>query len=405
MFLKGKFKEHSRERLGTIPKTILENLRLKTVIWVHAVSVGEVRLACNMLEDLKNQNPSCTFLLTLNTASSRAMAEKILTKSCYNIMYFPMDFSWIMRRFIKQLNPKTCIVVETEIWPNMIDSLCRLGCPIVLVNGRISDKAFRSYKKIAPFIRPYVRLIDTILVQNETFKKRFLDLGAVAERISVTGNMKYDLQMPEHDHQIESIRKKFDKNSIHVMLASTHDPEESLILEQLKDLLMAKKVVLWVAPRHLNRIEDVWKISESYRLSIRKLSDCKDSTELLRTDVLVVDEWGILNKCYPFMDCVVMGGSFTNVGGHNIGEPAVCGKMIFHGPHMENFEDMRRLFAQQNACLEVADVYQLRKQLENFIQNREPYHLIANRARVVMRSSMGATKRNIKVIQNVFTKK
>lgn len=404
LLAKKKFKKGYSERLGRIPESVLKNLKSGKVIWVHAVSVGEVRLACNMMQLMRMQMPDKVFLLTVNTESSREIAGKILTDDCYNIMYFPLDFSWIMKGFIKNVQPVGCVIIETEIWPNMIDRLKESGCPIVLVNGRISDKAFKSYRKITPFIRPYVKKIDRILVQNETYKKRFLSMGASLESVAVTGNMKYDLQVPDYDSSIEKIRKSLNPAAVHVMIASSHLPEEKMIADELRDQMISGKVVLWIAPRHLNRIESV--ISSITRDSERLLrfSEWRAGHDYASIQIIVVDEWGILNKCYPFVDCVVMGGTFTDVGGHNIGEPAVCGKMIFHGPQMRNFEDMKNLFLQQNASIEVRDVQVLKNQLVNFTENREPYYLMAGRAKAVMRSSMGATKRNVEVIKDVFTK-
>ncbi|MCA9395841.1 MAG: hypothetical protein KC649_01620, partial [Candidatus Omnitrophica bacterium] len=209
---------------------------------------------------------------------------------------------------------------------------------------------------------------------------------------------------PDYDGRIEKIRRSLNPAAIHVMIASSHAPEEKMIADELADQMASGKVVLWIAPRHLNRIEHV--ISSITRDSehLLRFSEWSSEENYTSIQIIVVDEWGILNKCYPFVDCVVMGGTFTDIGGHNIGEPAICGKMIFHGPQMRNFEDMKNLFLQQNASIEVSDVQALKNQLVNFTQNREPYHLMAGRAKAVMRSSMGATKRNVEVIKNVFTK-
>ena len=417
---KGKHKEGWRERCGVLPNSVQERLRGKRVLWLHAVSVGEVRLACRLIEQvrpvLQNEGSERTeILLTTTTTSGKRVAQDTLG-ALGNVVYFPFDWSPALNRFLTTVKPSVTVLFETEIWPNLLFKLKQQGIPALIVNGRISDKAFRRYRLIASVFKRTMNRITLCLAQSEEHRQRFIRLGLSAEKVHVTGNMKFDLECPSPSRQIQAALEKFrqDSNTVVLLGASTHSGEEEILLEVYQQLRQeASGLRLVLAPRHLERLAEVESIIRSKGFSALRLSILMDGSvngsaalsgqDALAGPILVIDKWGVLNQTYACADLIYVGGSLVPIGGHNLAEAAIAGKPVFHGPRMNNFRDMEEEFSHRGARILVDDAASLKHQVLKLIQHPQDRIDLGKKAKQVVLENRGATEKNIKEILECFS--
>lgn len=381
LVIKGKAHRDFRERLGKLPPPF-EKIGALRPIWVHAVSVGEVLAVKDFVKKLHARLPERKIVLSTTTKTGNDIARKVLNENILKF-YFPLDFSLVARRVANFINPSLLVVMETEIWPNLILELSRRKIPIVFINGRISDRSFKGYKKIKFFFKDILKRISLFSMRSERDGEFIKALGAPVENVRVTGNMKFDIET-----DTRAVLKRSDLGigeSEELLIAgSTHAGEEEIVLDVYS--VLAKKfrnLRLLIAPRHIDRAKTIKKMIE--RMGLK--------------NILVLDTLGELSRLYRLATIVFMGGSLVKRGGHNIVEPAVFGKPILFGPYMFNFRDMARSFLENKAAIEVKNRKELLGTLEMLLKDGNRRSILGRNAKELIDKSKGATERNIHEVE------
>ena len=394
------YRKRLGERMGYYPFTLQKS------IWVHAVSVGEVLAAIPLIKALKSRHPNTLFLVTTMTPTGADRVKVALGKSVYHA-YIPYDVPDAMSRFLKKMNPIVAIIMETELWPNLIASCNKKQIPICLVNARLSEKSAKGYARIAGLTRNMLQKINIIAAHGEKDAERFVQLGAPKDRISVTGNIKFDLELPQQlVDQSKEIREKLGRDRFIWIAASTHEGEEEKILAAHR-LLLKKypEALLILVPRHPDRFDAVMKLCEqsafkTVRRSLSSHSFCEEP--LSEMNVYLGDTMGELLLLYGVSDVAFVGGSLVSRGGHNMLEPGALGKPILTGPYLFNFAEISELFVSANALIKVPDEKTLAEQLDRFIKNPDERTQTGKRALRVMDANRGALQKQLELIEKVL---
>ncbi|MEE9500399.1 MAG: 3-deoxy-D-manno-octulosonic acid transferase, partial [Candidatus Omnitrophota bacterium] len=352
LVIKGKAHSDFRERFGKLPRSF-EGIGALRPIWVHAVSVGEVLAVKNFVEKLHAKLPERKIVLSTTTKTGADLARRVLNENILKF-YFPLDFSFVARRVANFINPSLLVVMETEIWPNLILELSRRKIPIVLINGRISDRSFKGYKKIKFFFKDILKRVSLFLMRSEKDARYIKTLGAPGENVRVTGNMKFDIEKTSDGIARTKSDLGIGESEELLIAGSTHGGEEEIVLDVYSHLAKEfQNLRLLIAPRHIDRAKTIKKMVE--RMGLK--------------NILVLDTFGELSRIYGLATIVFMGGSLVKRGGHNIVEPAVFGKPIVFGPYMFNFRDMARSFLENKAAIKVKNRKELLETLEMLLKD------------------------------------
>ena len=399
---KGKLGRGAAARFGSVPPPICEALAGRRTVWVHAVSVGEIGLAVSLANRLRERLPEAKFLLTTTTHAGYAVAQKIKNEEDL-LTFFPVDLPWCVRAFLNSTQPSLLVLLETEIWPNLIRQLAKRGVPVLLANGRISDRAFGRYLGTRFFLKRVFRHVDGISAQDERMRSRFLALGASAEQVSVNGNLKYDWEpSPYQDGAAAPLKRALRGSAPFLMIAgSTHEGEEEIffrIYPQVRRNFPHARLL--VAPRHLERLASIEQAAarcglRAFRITTSSYSALSNAGE---SDVWLLDQVGVLAPLYECAWQVFVGGSLVPVGGHNLAEPAFYAKPILFGPHMHNFRSMASEFKAQRAAIEVAGAEALQREWENGLRDPAGLGAMGRAARELVRRHQGATQKNVEWI-------
>lgn len=362
-------------------------------IWIHAVSVGEVIAVSRMIKELSEHY---RIILSTITDTGQKVAQERFKNWNVKVVYMPFDISWAIKRFLKNFSPVAIILTETELWPNLI-RIASKTTPVILINGRLSDKSFKGYSKIKFFIKPLLKRLSLICVQENPYKEKFITLGAEEEKIHVTGNMKFDIELKE-------IYFPWENNIPHpiILAGSTHEPEEEFILNSFISLGINGTLI--IAPRHPERFGEVEtlikrKIAQSVtKIQFSKLSEAKSFFSLQPSAlIMLVDEMGILGSLYRICDIAIIGGSFIPHGGQNPLEPAYWKKPIICGPYMHNFPFIED-FIKEKGCL-IADKNSLVNVMRELVENYELRQTTGNKAYQLFLNKSGATKKTLKILK------
>jgi 3-deoxy-D-manno-octulosonic-acid transferase len=395
---KGKFHRGFLARLGVLP----ENLILDRPIWIHAVSLGEAISIRTLVEGLRKVYPAKKFVISTVTPTGNKIAKTLAREGDF-VTYLPLDFSFIVAKVVKRVNPGIFIIVETEIWPNLISRLYKENIPVVTVNARISDGSFKGYSRAIFLARPVLNKISLFCAQTGSDAARLKSLGAQASKIKVTGNMKFDQLIPVSPGGYkEKLGINFGDKLF--VVGSTHPGEEEMILGAYRELLnKIPGLKLLIAPRHTQRSGDISKLASSFGfqgLEISRLNSGKppypDNT------VFILDTVGELVNFYAAADIVFIGGSLVKKGGHNILEPAGAGKPVIFGPHMFNFRDITGMFLKNNAAAMVKTKEDLVSIAGELLKNNSKALQLVNNAKKVITENQGATAMNIEAIRVVY---
>jgi 3-deoxy-D-manno-octulosonic-acid transferase len=374
-------------------------------IWVHAVSVGETIAVRPLLAELKILYPRKRILLSTVTETGRAVSEKI--EEIDRRVYFPFDFSPFVKRAFNAVRPSIVIFVETEIWPNFLRQARQRGVPVVLTNGRISDRSFGGYLKLRWFFRPVLANIAAFCMQTSEDSRRITAIGADPDRVNVTGNLKYDIpvDLPSTGRK-KALRGNYriPEGAFVITAGSTHAGEEEALLSAYQRLMATGRGPLLVlAPRHPERAGDVADIIRKFGLRFTLRSGIGSRTEEFRPgEVLLVDTVGELMGFYAISDMVFIGGSLVPTGGHNILEPASLGVPVLFGPHMNNFRESASLILSFGGAIQVRDGDDLAECMQLLMDDSEKRREMGrNGMRLVMENS-GAAKKQMEVIGRVL---
>jgi 3-deoxy-D-manno-octulosonic-acid transferase len=339
-----------RERFGELPA--LWQRTAPGSVWLHAVSVGEVLAALPLIAELRKRLPNTPVFVSTGTLAGRATADQHLAGIAEGVCYAPFDLVWVVRRVLRHLRPSLVIVVETEIWPNLFRETRRLGCGLVIVNGRISDRALPRYRRYAALFSSVLSLCDRILVQSETMRERYVGAGAPHAIVGVSGNLKYDFTpaVVPPDSPVRRFLAAGRGRPLWIAASTSADSS----LEEEDAVLAAQRALpgwrLIVAPRQPVRFSTVaGKLANSGMNWTRRSALANPEA-----DVLLLDSIGELSGLFAYASVVFMGGTLAEKGGHNILEPALFGKPVIAGPHLENFRDIELHFTAHNAFLRIA---------------------------------------------------
>ncbi len=357
----------------------------KPRLWLHAVSVGEALAARTLVERLCSEYD---IAVSTVTDTGQAVAGRFVPEG--NLFYAPFDLMVPTGRYLKRLSPEAVLVMETELWPMLYWQCYRRGIPLVLVNGRLSERSFRGYRKVRFFMKRLLTLGSLYCMQTEADAKRLMALGAPEDRVVVTGNIKLDITPPEGPPEWAS-----GLGHPLIVAGSTHEHEEEILLQTYKRLKQRfPALVLVLAPRHPERFSKVESLLKGMNYGKRSEMDIQGR------DVVLLDSIGELTALYGAADICIIGGSFVPVGGHNIFEPACWGKPVVTGPHMDNFPLAEEFFKQSAAIKTTRE--ELYETLIKLLTDRGYANQIGKKAREVFSRFQGATDRTLQAIERVL---
>lgn len=310
-------------------------------IWMHAASVGEVNAVIPLLLKIHAEHPNTAITITTNTITSASVVKKQLPDTIQHF-YFPLDYRWAIKRIINKIKPKIIFIVETEFWPNLYTELHKKKIPLIIINGRISEKTLHAKNWLKNIYAEILPLVTKVYARSETDQSRFIELGLPKNKTEVLGNIKFSAPVSEKIDPVKLGRR-------YVLVASTRDDEEQLIVSAWKESVHNNHLLV-IVPRHPHRLAEILKQLKSYDLNIAVRS--KKETVSENTDIYIADTIGELKQFIAGSEFVLMGGSFVQKGGHNILEVAQLGKAVIFGTDMRNFKDEANIFIQYNAGIQ-----------------------------------------------------
>src|SRR5580693_6405908 len=396
----GKYSKGLAERLGRLPSRLQLRKKQEPVIWVHAVSVGEVLAVAGLVEELQRRFPQHRIFISTTTDTGQALARKRFGEA--NVFYFPMDFAFAIRPYLRALRPWLVVIAETEFWPNFLRLAHASGARIAVVNARISNRSFSGYRRLRHLLARVLRNVDLFLAQTGEDARRLAEIGATGERIHVTGNLKFDMPAPTAPPIVASLRGAFQQASTGpvIVCGSTVDGEEPMLLQAFVNVLASHpRAVMILAPRHPERFGEVAKLLE--QLGIRFWRRSLWSGDPIVGGVLLIDTIGELAALYALADVAFVGGSLVPRGGHNILEPALHCVPIVVGNHTENFRDIVSLFQSRDA-VRIVGPAELPLALMELISNPAERTALGRRAGETLRSQMGATQRSLRALEKLL---
>ncbi len=386
-----------RERLGRLPVSL--NLDGEPSIWVHAVSVGEVLAARPLVESLKARYPGLRLFVSTTTIAGQQVARGIADAD--GVFYFPFDFTFIVRRVLDVLRPRLFVMVESELWPNLLRECRRRNVKIAVVNGRISKRSYPRYRLARAFFRRVLALVDRFCMQSDESARRIIAIGADPARVNVTGSLKFDAAaLPPVARGRERVLRFFRVSPARqvIVAGSTMRGEELPVLRAFRRVkTTAPGALLLLAPRHAERFEEAMHLARGEGFAVLKRSELPIDVEP-RADVIVVDTIGELAQLYQLATVAFVGGSLVETGGHNILEPAVFGRPIVFGPFMHNFAEITREFLVHDAAVQVQSERELEQVLVSLLTDPVRRAGLGAAARALVEANRGAKDRTMDAI-------
>jgi len=396
MLTAGKYRAGLAERLGRVPQRILRTPP-QGCIWIHAVSVGEVLAIRRLAEELSARHPGRRLLVSTTTATGQQLARETFGEE--NAFFFPLDLPFCVGSYVRALRPALVVLAETEFWPNFLRIAHGSGAPIAVVNARVSDRSFPRYRALQFVWRRVLRHIEVFLAQSELDAQRLVEIGAPADRVRVSGNLKFEVAAPVAKPVVELLRSSFARSQVSDVLVagSTVEGEEPLLVEAFRALCRSHpRATLVLAPRHPERFEAVAALLLGSSLSFIRRSRMSGQ-ESCAGAVILLDTLGELAAIYQLASLAFVGGSLVPRGGHNILEPAQHGLAIVVGPHTENFRDIVNIFSRAGALSVVQPDY-LAAELLRLLDDPAFRRGLGQHAAEVFRAQSGATARTLEAL-------
>ena len=400
----GKYRKSIGPKFGLIPRRVFEEMKGSPRIWVHAVSVGEVTAAAPIVSSLREIYPEACIVLSTSTETGQEMARRLVTDAT-SYIYYPFDIPPVVRKIIDGVNPDIFVLVETEIWPNFIRICSERGIKIAMVNGRISPRSFRRYRKTRFFWKRIMNMIGTIGAISAIDASRLGVLGVESSKIHVMGNAKYDsLAAGADDFLRDEMAVKLDISpGAKVFVAgSTHEGEDDVVLKVYRGLLERyPDMLMIIVPRHPERSNAVLSLAKD-----EGFDDCITMTEINRGErragrrIIIIDVIGELFKAYSLATMVFCGGSLVPRGGQNILEPAAWGKVVLYGPSMEDFMDERERLEMTGGGITIRDGNELLGEMLKLMEDPETLRRKGEAGREMVASNTGAARRYAEMIRN-----
>ena len=366
------------------------------VIWIHCVSVGEFNASKPLVDELLQKYPTHKIVISTTTITG-SLALKKHYKDKVSHCFFPFDSALIMRSFINNIKPQICILMETEIWPNLISLLHRKNIPAALVNARLSEKSFHNYQKFSQkLVSDSLKKLTLICSQNTFSSERLIKLGADKENLMTTGSLKFDMNDSIDVDLIKSLKEMTDKRSV-VVFASTRAGEEQLIIESYLKYKSQFNSLLLIVPRHPERFEEATNIAINAGLKVKRRSQGEKCSQDI--EVLIGDSMGEMMEYYSICDIAFIGGSLTENGCQNMLEAASLSKPIIFGPSVYNFEEISKQLLENDAAIQVANADELMMTITELMSNEARRSMLGANARKVFEDNQGAVKNVLSAIK------
>lgn len=401
------FGERLRQSFGFIPHETLVPVAGRGSIWLHAASVGEIVATSPIVKEIRKELPGVPIMISVVTASGYAMAKRIIPEAD-SVIFFPLDVPRLSSRVIGRIKPSVFLPVETELWPNFLKAAREHNIPVMMVNGRISDKSVEQYRLLGSVLKDMMNTVVKFCMQSNIDKDYIIRLGANPDRVVVTGNTKFDQTYTDvSPSEKEALCCQMGLNgSYPVLLAgSTHKGEEDLVLAAfMRTRTSFPQAKLVIAPREIMRADDIISIAAEHNLTAVRRTALQQSPGDTH-DVVILDTIGELGKVYSIGDIVYVGGSLVQHGGHNILEPAAHGKPIIVGPHMYNFKDTYALFSNRGACVTVKDSTELADSILHILQNDEVRQSMSTETLAIINENRGASHKSAMYLKELLSAK
>ncbi|KAA3624358.1 MAG: 3-deoxy-D-manno-octulosonic acid transferase [Proteobacteria bacterium] len=368
-------------------------------VWIHAVSVGEVNAAGPLARALVKMNPQLRVLLTTMTPTGADQARIAMSERIEHL-YLPYDYPFAVRRFLEHCSPKVAIMMETEIWPNFIQQCDRRGIPLVVANLRLSQRSYAKYARLLPFTRSVFRKVKWFAVQTAADRQRVGGLLGHRENVSVTGNIKFEINLPASLREVaQVVRREWGTERTVWVAGSTHEGEEETIIKVFKSLRQRHPSLLLVlVPRHPERFDSVYRLLQKYRLdTVRRSMHAGAVSDDL--EVFLGDTMGELPIFFAACDIAFVGGSLTEIGGHNILEACALGKPVIFGPHMFNFLEISQMALERHAGIQVQNEKELESVLRQLVEDANFRYACGQRGIALVEDNQGALMRTLEVLE------
>ena len=405
----GKYVAAFRERFGKLAPLHTGG---KPVVWLHCVSVGESQAARPLVQQIRQRFPGHLLVISTITLTGQNLAHEIFGNDAARIFYFPFDWRWTVRRALAAINPSAVLVMETEIWPRFLKECRAAKIPVAIVNGRLSLQSFRKYRWIKRFISRVINCLHLAVMQTEADAERIHMLGLPKNKITVSGNLKFDAgRMPVGNSLPSEFRQRFKLTTERplILAASTHAAEERIVLEAFKGLRgLTLPPRLLIAPRHPERFAEVASLLATSGLtwvSRRSTISALDR----QCDVILLDTIGELHALYPLATIVFVGGSISKSGGHNILEPAAVGSPIVTGPYTHNFDAIVKAFVRERAIIQLSSLSDDELQTElkgvfaELLADSSLRQELSRRAQTLVEQNLGATQRTLALLDAMIS--
>ena len=414
MVRRGGYRKKFGQRLGIYDRDLrarLSRSNEKGSTWLHAVSVGEVMIALKLVQQLRTLEPDVHCVLTTTTTTGFALANKNALRRI-EVMYTPLDFWPVMRRAFSVIRPTRIVLVEAEIWPNLAAEAHARRIPLVLVNARLSPRSERRFRQFQFLVAPTFRLLDLVCVQEPEDVDRWHRLGVERSRIKYTGSIKYDPADFDYTAEAQGPGGVVATSPGYVLPVlslerpvlfggSTHRGEEEILTRAFLNLRQKfPSLCLFIAPRHVERVQQIRAQLEALSLDVRVASRVAGDNET-KADCVLLDRTGELQRWYSIATVVFIGKSLTAHGGQNPVEPILAGKPVIFGPHMENFATLARTLVSKNGAIQVSDIDSLERAVDNLLRDSETRQRLVQNAREVLNQHRGATARAAALIADL----
>jgi 3-deoxy-D-manno-octulosonic-acid transferase len=397
----GKYRAGLGERLGRVPHRILQP-DSRPSIWVHAVSVGEVLAVAGLVASLREKFPRHRVVVSTTTASGQKLARARFREQ--NVFYFPLDLGFCIRPYLRALRPALVIMAETEFWPNSLRLSRASGARVTVVNARISDRSLPGYLRWSRWLGPVLKNIDLFLAQTDEDARRLVEIGALRERVRVSGNLKFDVPPPAETALVAQLKEAFGQADAGPVLVcgSTMEGEEPLLMRGFENVLASHPgAVMVLAPRHPERFDKVAELLQQLGTKYWRRSEWRG--EPVSGGVFLLDSIGELASAYSLADLAFVGGSLVSYGGHNILEPALFGVATVVGTSYQNFRDIVALF-EQNQAVRIVGAAELPLVFMELVDSPAQRKALGQRGLATLRQQMGSTERTLEALMELMGK-
>ncbi|MBA3355886.1 MAG: 3-deoxy-D-manno-octulosonic acid transferase [Pyrinomonadaceae bacterium] len=408
-FRHGKYVAGFRQRLGSLSGIESQG---RPVVWIHCVSVGESQAARPLVRSIRQRFPEHLLVISTTTLTGQNLARELFKTDVAKVFYFPFDWRWTVRRALRAINPSAILIMETELWPGFLRECHTLQIPVAIVNGRISHQSFRRYNWISGFVSRVLECLSVGIMQTEADAERIRSLGLPASRVFVSGNLKFDAgTMPSSNSLAGELQQRFSiaNEAPLILAASTHAPEERLMLEAFQRLKTgtSQKTRLMLAPRHPERFAEIASLLDSSGLTWTRRSNLASPIDQT-CEAILLDTIGELPAIYSLAAVVFVGGSIANKGGHNIVEPAAVSAAIVTGAHTHNFDSIVTVFAENQAMIQLPFLSEgqagsaLGSVFRELLADKQRRRELGQRAKHLVEQNQGATERTLDLLASLL---